>query len=100
MNKKYRIKSKLRFTLFLSIMLLIIITAVGTAIGSYNAESLTKTSYFEIKIKTGDTLWNLAQEFGPDNKDTREIIYKICKLNDITPEEIYPGQTLLIPINI
>jgi hypothetical protein len=100
MSKKYRIKSKMRFTLFLTIMLLIVFTAVGTAFGAYNAESLTKTSYLEIEIQTGDNLWNLAKEFVPKNNYTREIIHRICMLNGITPECIYPGQTLLIPINI
>lgn len=100
MKKKYRIKSKLRFTLFLTIAILFVFSATGTIIGAYNAESLTKVTYSEIEVQAGDTLWNLAKEFGPNNKDTREVIYEICKVNDISAESIYPGQALLIPVYI
>lgn len=100
MKKKYRIKSKIRFTLFLTISLLLIFSAAGTVIGTYNAESLTKTTYSEIRVQTGDTLWDLAKEFGPDHKDIRKIIYEICKVNDVSAESIYPGQILFIPVYI
>ncbi len=100
MNKKYRIKSKIRFTLFMTIAMLVIFSSAGTVIGVNNAESMTKTSYSEIIVQTGDTLWDLAREFGLDSKDTREIVYDICMINDITAESIYPGQTILIPAYI
>ncbi|MDD2190130.1 MAG: LysM peptidoglycan-binding domain-containing protein [Eubacteriales bacterium] len=100
MNKKYRIKSKIRFTLFMTIAMLVIFSSVGTIIGVNNAESMTKTAYSEIIVQTGDTLWDLALEFGPDYKDTREIVYEICMINNITAESIYPGQVILIPVYI
>ena len=97
MNKKYRIKSKVRFTLFLTIAMLFVFTLVGTISGLNNSESLTKDSYTEIRVQTGDTLWDLAEKFGPDNKDIREVVYQICEVNDISADSIFPGQTLLIP---
>jgi nucleoid-associated protein YgaU len=97
MKKKYRIKSKLRFTLFMTIAILMFISAAGTAIGMNNAESLTKPVYSEITVQSGDTLWDLAQEFGPSDKDVREVVYDICKLNEISADSIYPGQTIRIP---
>ncbi|MDD3168594.1 MAG: LysM peptidoglycan-binding domain-containing protein [Eubacteriales bacterium] len=100
MKKKYRIKSKFRFTLFLTIAMVALISITGTMIGANQAESLTKPTYSEIIIQSGDTLWNLAQEFGPDDKDVRQIVYEICKLNDISADSIYPGQEILIPVYI
>lgn len=100
MKKKYRIKSKLRFTLFMTIALLMFFSLAGTAFGANDVESLMKTNYSEIKVESGDTLWNLAQEFGPENKDVREVVYEICKINDISADSIYPGQTIRIPISI
>ena len=97
MKKRYRIKSKFRFTLFMTIAILMFISITTTAIGANNAESLTKPVYSEITIQSGDTLWNLAEAFGPANKDTREVVYEICKINDISADSIYPGQTILIP---
>jgi nucleoid-associated protein YgaU len=100
MKKKYRIKSKFRFTLFMTIAILMMISITGTVIGANNAESLTKPVYSEIIVQSGDTLWNLAEEFGPDNKDIREVIFEICELNDISADSIQPGQTILIPVYI
>ena len=99
-KKKYRIRSRARFTLFMTVAILIIISITGTVIGANNAESLTKPVYSEIVIQSGDTLWNLAKEFGPDGKDIREVVYEICRINDISADSIYPGQTILIPVYI
>jgi len=100
MIKKYRIKSKFRFTLFLTIAILMVISITGTMIGANNAESLTKPTYSEIIVESGDTLWNLAQEFGPDDKDVREVVFEICKINNVSADSIYPGQTIRIPVYI
>lgn len=100
MKKKYRIKSKIRFTLFMTFAILIVFSVSGTIIGAFNAESLTKPVYSEINVQSGDTLWNLAQEFGPDSKDIRVVVHEICKINDITADSIHPGQKILIPVYI
>lgn len=100
MKKKYKIKSKFRFTLFLTIAMVMLISLTGTVIGANHAESLTKPVYSEIIVQSGDTLWNLAKEFGPDDQDVRQVVYEICKLNDISADSIYPGQTILIPVYI
>ncbi len=100
MKKKYRIRSKFRFTLFLTVAILVMISVTGTIFGANDAESLTKPVYTEITVQSGDTLWDLARDFGPDHKDVREVVFEICKLNDISADSIYPGQTILIPAYI
>lgn len=100
MNKKYRIKSKFRFTLFITFVLVLSIFTISTVIGLNTADSLTKNLFTEIQVQHGDTLWKLAKEFGPENKDLREVIYDICMINDITADSIYPGQRILIPVYI
>lgn len=97
MSKKYYIKSKFRFTIFLSLMLLISMIASGTLFGLNTVQSMTKPVYTEIQIESGDTLWALAKEFGPVNTDPRRVVYKICLLNNITADSIYPGQVIMIP---
>ena len=81
----------------MTIAILIFISAAGTAVGMNNAESLTKPVYAEIVVQSGDTLWDLAQEFGPADKDVREVVYDICRYNEISADSIYPGQTIMIP---
>jgi FOG: LysM repeat len=97
MKNKYRIKSKFRFTLFMTIVFLMFISIAGTVIGANNSQSLTKPACSEVIIQSGDTLWDIAQEFGPNDKDVREVVYDICRFNDISADSIQPGQMILIP---
>lgn len=100
MKKKYRIKSRVRFTMFLTAVMFMLISITGMFLGDNQAESLTKPVYSEIVIQRGDTLWDLAHEFGPADKDVREVVHEICIVNDISADSIYPGQTILIPAYI
>lgn len=100
MNKRYRIKSKFRFTIFLSLLFILLIVSISSLMGFYQSESLTQANYMEIQIEQGDTLWNLAKEFGPANQDLRKVVYQICMLNEISDDYIYPGQSILIPNSI
>ncbi len=97
MKKKYRIKSKFRFTLFMAITAIFVYSFVGTLIGTNTAESLTKMTYTEVQVQPGDTLWDLAESFGPRDQDLRKVVYEICEYNDISADSIYPGQIILIP---
>ena len=97
MKKRYRVKSKFRFCLSLTIMLIILISITGTAIGGNQAVSLTKPTYTEIMIVNGDTLWDLAKSFGPDDQDVRKVVHAICEINDISADRIQSGQKILIP---
>ena len=97
MKKRYYIKSKFRFTIFLVMILLTSIFTFSAFLGLNNVQSMTKPIYTEIQIESGDTLWALAKEFGPKNTDPRKVVYEICMLNSITADGIYPGQVITIP---
>ncbi len=97
MKMRYRIKSKFRFCLSLTILLIILISVTGTAIGENQAVSLTKPIYNEITIVNGDTLWDLAKAYGPDDQDVRKVVHVICEINDISADKIQSGQKILIP---
>lgn len=97
MKKKYRIQSQLRFTVFLVLAAIIIFTATTTALGFNQAEALTKPVYTEIQIQNGDTLWDLAKEYGPKDQDIRKVVYAICEINQIQADELQSGQSILIP---
>ncbi|MGN0710919.1 MAG: LysM peptidoglycan-binding domain-containing protein [Anaerovoracaceae bacterium] len=97
-KKTYRIKSKFRFTTAVTLALILICFMANTILGLDNASSLTKEKApLEIQIQYGDSLWNIASEFGPADKDIRETVYEICALNDISADSIYPGQIILVP---
>lgn len=96
-KKSYRIKSKFRFITSLTVTLIAFVFMAYNVFGLDSASSLTKENPIQIEIQSGDSLWNIACEYGPSHTDVREIVYDICSLNDITADSIYPGQKILIP---
>lgn len=95
--KRYKIVNRKRFTAFLSIVILACIMITGSAMGFFTASSKDVTKYTTIQVQAGDTLWNLAKVYGNDHKDIREVIYDICKLNNVSAESLKAGQYITIP---
>ena len=66
---------------------------------AYTAQAEGETIYKTVVVHSGDTLWGIASEYSDPSKDIRKLIKEICALNDIKPGNIYPGQTLMVPIS-
>jgi len=98
MNKKYRITSKFRFTMFLVVMILCLMTAIGTLLGFNTVTSASMNQYNQIQVEAGDTLWNIACEYAPDNMDVRKVVYDICDVNDIQADQLVAGQKIIVPV--
>ena len=98
MSKNYRIKSRFRFTVFVVLTIVLMTTAANFALGLNTAASSTVQEYMDVEIKSGDTLWNIAETYMPDNMDTREAVYQICSLNDLSADELYAGMTIQVPV--
>ncbi len=96
-KKKYIIKSTLRFTMFITILCILIITTASAVLGLSNVRGMAKQQYVQIQVKSGDTLWCLASEYMP-NTDIRKSINVISKINDTSASELYAGQVLKIPV--
>ena len=52
----------------------------------------------DVEVKSGDTLWNIAQDYMPDDMDTRKAVFQLCSLNDISADQLYAGMTIQVPI--
>lgn len=97
--KRLRIVNKKRFmlsTTFLMVTLFFMISNIFALIN--RVEGYDEPEYKEIIVADGDTVWNLAREYGPENKDVRKAIYEISLVNDLDTYDIYPGQVLKIPL--
>ncbi len=97
-KKRLRIVNKFRFTVFLVSIFLFVFTIIGTVIGINTVESAQVPKYIEICVRSGDTLWSLADEHGAQNVDKRKIIYEISTINNLDDSYIYPGQVLKVPV--
>ena len=70
---------------------------------SFSNNNKTEIQYEEICVEYGDSLWSIAcyeQENNPyfKNKDVREVIYQIKKINKLSNCNLYANQTLKIPV--
>lgn len=95
--KRYRIANRRRFISFMSVVILACVIITGSAMGAFNAHSKDVTTYTTVQVQAGDTLWNLAREYGSADKDVRQVIYDICKLNSVSAESLQVGQYITIP---
>lgn len=95
-SKGFRIYSKARFITFMVILILIAFLAGGLVFKS-TVSGMEDIKYETVVVMAGDTLWDIAHEYN-DGNDVRNLIKEICSVNDISSGELFPGQTLQIPI--
>ena len=95
-NKKENFKFR---NVLLLIIGLIVINSIFSANKSYSNTDL------EYKIEyasSGDTLWTIAQKESKNNKyyqdkDVREIVYELKKINNMQSSDLNIGQEIKIP---
>ena len=51
--------------------------------------------YNQVKVELGDTLWEIASEYGPADMDVRQVVHEICQLNDITAGQLEAHRTCI-----
>lgn len=99
-RKKYRITSKFRFITTMMILFTLLITGLNAVTGSDTSIALTKSQYMQVKVVSGDTLWDLANQYKSDGTDTRKAVYEICRINEIDASDMKPDMVILIPENL
>lgn len=68
---------------------LLILTLVATTlicVGCAKHEPEHEWNEFTYLVEPGETLWEIAEEYCPENMDICEYLYEIEQLNDITSE--------------
>ena len=98
MIKRYRVTSKFRFTIFMTLMILIMVALASSLMGYNDVSGDSKAEYVKVVVSNGDTLWTIAQRYNDGSKDIRAYIDEISKLNNIESWQIYAGQEISIPI--
>jgi LysM repeat protein len=58
------------------------------------------SSYEIVYVKPGDTVWKIAANYVTEKDDIREKIFAIRQLNKLNDNaQVYPGQTIKVPVN-
>lgn len=85
--------NKLSFVLFLMLLL----ASIGNIFADNN--EVTSHHYQTVVVETGDTVWNIAAKHSSSQEDIRNLIVAIRQVNHLDHSvQIYPGQTLHIPV--
>jgi nucleoid-associated protein YgaU len=78
--------------LLVLVMVVVAMLLLGWIKGPSKAER-----YESYIIQSGDTLWDIAVEFTPNNRDCRDTIDEIKEVNGIG-NDIYTGQVICVPV--
>lgn len=87
----YRLKNKKRFFTICAVALICFV-ALFTQIRADEPEQ-----YRLVVVQAGDTLWEIAEEYKPEQMDTRKFMNRIKKANHMSSGAVYENQTLSIP---
>ena len=96
-KRTYRIKNKFRFISFLTVVMLITAFGASSVLGFGSAAGSDVRKYVTVQVKAGDTLWDLAQNYGPKNVDCRRVVYEIQQINGVSANTLQAGQYISIP---
>jgi LysM repeat protein len=73
------------------VVVLLLLASAGNAAGEI-------TDTYDYRVQSGDTLWEIASEHGPNGVDRRRIVSAIQRINDLTTSELQAGQIIEIPV--
>jgi hypothetical protein len=93
---KYKVVNYKRFRSFVMISAILAVLTASVLIYNITAFSLNSNTFIEIPVRDGDTIWNIAKQYGTSDS-IRHDVYTIMKLNNIEDGMIYPGQVIIVP---
>ena len=96
--RRYRVSSKIRFSIFLAFIAVLILSTYMAFVGVTDAKGDTVERYEIISVNDGDSLWTLAKNHVPKDMDIREYVYHVAKYNDVDPGDLNPGEKIKLPI--
>lgn len=79
----------------ITIMILTFILGFSVLTGAAEKKDV-ELNYFFYTVEYDDTIWSIACEHTPENKDVRKTVYEILKLNNIETDELREGMRLAI----
>jgi nucleoid-associated protein YgaU len=90
-------RGRLFFGTVLALIALAVAYFLGAGASQAGADSTVSTTSFEqVTVMPGDTLWSIATNVAP-NADTQSVIAEIVSLNQLETATVQPGQRLAIP---
>ncbi len=98
-RRKRRIEKIRRRKRILTVSFLVAVLVLCTQFVSLAFANMQERNIATVVVTSGDTIWSIAREYTPENKDVRKLVSKIKSENCIKDGHIYAGQELIIPLD-
>ncbi len=85
-----------RFRALSIITISVVFVLLLLASASHATNTVTET--FEYRVKPGDTLWQIAETYGPDGRDIRSVVATIERINGLDGGILQAGHVLELPV--
>ncbi|MGM0379159.1 MAG: LysM peptidoglycan-binding domain-containing protein [Bacillota bacterium] len=95
--KKFRIVNKTRFFLSSLLIFIFIILLFNFLIQFNQVSAANNIETIDIRVKKGDTVWEIAKKFKSKNEDTRKMVYLINEINDLNGRYLQVDETIKVP---
>ncbi|MEG1726872.1 MAG: LysM domain-containing protein [Acidaminococcaceae bacterium] len=81
------------------LLLLLMSVVVYMGYGMLQMEAATGWQEAQVVVRSGDTVWSIADHYATPGEDVRAVVYRIYKINKLENNKpIIPGQNLLVPL--
>lgn len=90
----------LRRALVLAVLIGLLLAAVGAvrAATASGSDDLVARTNLTVVIAPGQTLWDLAERYAPEDRDLVDWADEIARFNGVDAQAIQPGTPLVIPL--
>lgn len=82
-----------RFLVIISTFVVALVLLLASSVMAAGPEPETA----DYRVRSGDTLWAIAEVVAEHGEDVRGVVAEIRDLNDLDSSVIVPGQILLVP---
>ncbi len=97
LTRRYRVVKPVRF-FFWVLALVLAVTLSISALFSSSTEAASAETYRQVSVHENESIWNIAQEYCNDGKDTSVHVNEICEINDVEPGDVQAGDVLIVPV--
>lgn len=84
-------------TLILTIILVVSFIYLLGTFGNTTVYGDGETEFTYVTVVSGDSIWTIAQDYTPSNRDLRETVSLIRRYNDVKGDMLYIGDELRVP---
>ena len=98
MKRRLRVADKRRFITVISALIFILGVLITSAAMMMVSSADAPVAWQEITVEDGDTLWAIAGKVCSESEDIRLKVHAIIEENGLTGGNIFPGDTLRVPV--